>query len=415
MEKSPNSRFKEYTDVWKPSKLSQIATRITRKNDALESDLVLTISAQYGLIDQNDFFNKRIASNLLQGYFLMRKGEFAYNKSYSSEYPVGAVKRLNNYDMGVLSTLYILFTIQDEPLAEWIEHFFETSKWHNEIIKRASEGARNHGLLNISPADFFDLPFLYPSSEIEQHKIAQFFSRFDALIIAEDKKLEKLRNLKNASLVKMFPNKGESVPMVRFKGFAGEWEEHTLSDFLTVVAEKNEEGLYNKNDIFSVSNECGVINQIKYQGKSLAGASLLNYKVTHKDTVIYTKSPLKNQPYGIIKANKDCSGIVSALYAVYSVDKKVWPEFIEVYFASDNRLNDYLRPIVNKGAKNTLLVSDEGALVGKVVFPADKKEQQSIVSFFSRIDSLTTVHEQRVEKLRSMKKAFLEKMFVTAQ
>jgi len=107
--------------------------------------------------------------------------------------------------------------------------------------------------------------------------------------------------------------------------------------------------------------------------------------------------------------------MLSALYAVYSVDKKVLPEFIEVYFTSDNRLNDYLRPIVNKGAKNTLLVSDEGALIGKVIFPPDIKEQQAIVSFFSRIDSSITVHEQRVEKLRSMKKAFLEKMFVTAQ
>jgi type I restriction enzyme S subunit len=156
-----------------------------------------------------------------------------------------------------------------------------------------------------------------------------------------------------------------------------------------------------------------VVNQIKYQGKSLAGASLKGYKVTHKNSVIYTKSPLKNQPYGIIKTNKESSGIVSALYAVYTTKENVLADFIQVYFSSDNRLNDYLRPIVNKGAKNTLLVSDEGALSGMVVFPSDIKEQIYIANFFSCLHTLITAQEQKAYKLRCLKKSFLEKMFIT--
>lgn len=204
-----------------------------------------------------------------------------------------------------------------------------------------------------------------------------------------------LELMKFASLEKLFPKQGQSVPQVRFKGFSGKWVEHKLSDLLTVYVEKNEQERYSKYDIFSVSNESGVVNQIKHQGKSLAGASLKNYKVTHKNSVIYTKSPLKNQPYGIIKANQDTSGIVSALYAVYSVSTNVNPVFVEAYFASDNRLNNYLRPIVNKGAKNTLLVSDEGALSGTVVFPEDIKEQEKIASFFSCLDRLISIRSRR--------------------
>lgn len=413
MKNNPETRFQEFDEEWTQTTLSKLATRISRKNEELVSDRVLTISAQHGLIDQNDFFNRRIAGSLLQGYYLMKKGEFAYNKSYSSEYPVGAVKRLKKYDWGVLSTLYILFAIKNESLAEWVEAFFESSKWHDEITKRASEGARNHGLLNISPTDFFNLPFCYPSSPDEQHEIAQFFSRLDSLINAEDKKLERLKTIKTASLEKMFPKQGETVPEVRFKGFTGTWEEHRLSDFLKVYVEKNEKDTYSKYDIFSVSNECGVINQIKYQGKSLAGSSLKGYKVTHKDTVIYTKSPLKNQPFGIIKTNKCCSGIVSTLYAVYTVNEGISPDFIQVYFSSDNRLNNYLRLIVNKGAKNTLLVSDEEAISGTVVFPVDVKEQIYIAEYFSRLDILISAQEQKSAKLRSLKKSFLEKMFVS--
>jgi type I restriction enzyme S subunit len=216
-----------------------------------------------------------------------------------------------------------------------------------------------------------------------------------------------------ASLENMFPRKGETAPQVRFKGFTDKWEPRPLHDYLNVYVEKNVDDKYTKEDIFSVSNECGVVNQIKYQGKSLAGASLKGYKVTHKNSVIYTKSPLKNQPYGIIKTNKESSGIVSALYAVYTTKENVLADFIQVYFSSDNRLNDYLRPIVNKGAKNTLLVSDEGALSGMVVFPSDIKEQIYIANFFSCLHTLITAQEQKAYKLRCLKKSFLEKMFVT--
>lgn len=200
-------------------------------------------------------------------------------------------------------------------------------------------------------------------------------------------------------------------PEIRFNGFEGEWVRHSLNYYLTVSSEKNQEGQYSKYDIYSVSREYGVINQIEYQGKSFAGASLLNYGVVQTEDVVYTKSPLKSQPYGIIKVNSGKSGLVSALYGVFHPQEPGCSYFVQVYFDLDHRLNSYLRPLVNKGAKNTLLISDADALQGEVIFPS-RDEQEKLVSFFTTLDKLIVKLEAKLDKLRKLKQALLEKMFV---
>ena len=200
-------------------------------------------------------------------------------------------------------------------------------------------------------------------------------------------------------------------PEIRFNGFEGEWVRHSLNYYLTVSSEKNQEGQYSKYDIYSVSREYGVINQIEYQGKSFAGASLLNYGVVQTEDIVYTKSPLKSQPYGIIKVNSGKSGLVSALYGVFHPQEPVCSYFVQVYFDLDHRLNSYLRPLVNKGAKNTLLISDADALQGEVIFPS-RDEQEKLVRFFTTLDKLIAKLEAKLDKLRKLKQALLEKMFV---
>ena len=200
-------------------------------------------------------------------------------------------------------------------------------------------------------------------------------------------------------------------PEIRFNGFEGQWVRNNLNFYLTVSSEKNQEGQYSKYDIYSVSREYGVINQIEYQGKSFAGASLLNYSVVQTEDIVYTKSPLKAQPYGIIKVNSGKSGIVSALYGVFHPQESVCSYFVQVYFNLDHRLNSYLRPLVNKGAKNTLLISDADALQGEVIFPS-RDEQEKLVSFFTTLDKLIAKLEAKLDKLRKLKQALLEKMFV---
>ena len=163
-------------------KLGDIADRITRKNANLESNLPLTISAQYGLIDQNEFFDKRIASKDISGYYLLRKGEYAYNKSTSNDAPWGAVKRLEKYDKGVVSTLYIVFSLRSNIDSDYFATYYSTDLWHRGIQEIASEGARNHGLLNIAPNDFFNTAIKAPKSLDEQKKIGSFFQSLDAMV-----------------------------------------------------------------------------------------------------------------------------------------------------------------------------------------------------------------------------------------
>ena len=188
----PNLRFNN--DPYKKYNLYEFATRVTRKNKDNVSNLPLTISAQYGLVDQVSFFNKTVASKDMSGYYLLKNGEFAYNKSYSNDYPWGAIKRLDLYDMGCLSTLYICFKTNDNIVnSNYLVHYFESSKWHKQVADIAGEGARNHGLLNIVVNDFFNTKHAVPTIE-NQIKIAGFLDLIEKRIqtqikIIEDKKI----------------------------------------------------------------------------------------------------------------------------------------------------------------------------------------------------------------------------------
>ena len=199
----PELRFEGFTDPWEQRKLGEIAHRVTRKNEEGASDLPLTISAQHGLVDQRDFFGSQVASRDMRGYYLLEKGEFAYNKSTSGDSPWGAVKRLARYEKGCLSTLYICFGL-DVGDPSFLVTYYETNRWHKGIRLIAAEGARNHGLLNIAPRDFFETELTLPGEIEEQSRIGALFARLDSLIALHQRELEILKNLKKALLEKMF-------------------------------------------------------------------------------------------------------------------------------------------------------------------------------------------------------------------
>ncbi|MUK57593.1 restriction endonuclease subunit S [Pseudomonas aeruginosa] len=203
---SQELRFKDesgndYPD-WEEKELGEVADRVIRKNKNFESKKPLTISGQLGLIDQTEYFSKSVSSKNLENYTLIKNGEFAYKKSYSNGYPLGAIKRLTRYDSGVLSSLYICFSIKSEMSKDFMEAYFDSTHWYREVSGIAVEGARNHGLLNISVNDFFTILIKYPSLE-EQRKIGDFFIKLDRQIELEEQKLELLQQRKKALLKSM--------------------------------------------------------------------------------------------------------------------------------------------------------------------------------------------------------------------
>ena len=172
----PMCRIEGFEHALSTYKMSDFSSRIALKNKDSKCSLVLTIAAQYGLVNQESFFNKSVASENLTGYYLLHKGEFAYNRSYSAGYDWGAVKRLDNYDEGVLSTLYICFKINETIVdSDYLAYYFESSKWHKGLSEIAGEGARNHGLLNVSITDYFNTKHRFPVIE-EQKAIAKMLN-----------------------------------------------------------------------------------------------------------------------------------------------------------------------------------------------------------------------------------------------
>ena len=189
-------------------RLDAFTKRVMRKNKSNQSRLPLTISAQYGLVDQITFFNKVVASTDLSNYYLLKKGEFAYNKSYSSDYPWGAIKRLDNYDQGALSSLYICFAPQDNVVSDFILQYFESPKWHKGISEIAVEGARNHGLLNVAVQDFFHTYHYVPKDKKEQIKISKLLMLLDERIATQSKIIDKLQSLIKGLNQRVFTNSG---------------------------------------------------------------------------------------------------------------------------------------------------------------------------------------------------------------
>ena len=233
---------------------------------------------------------------------------------------------------------------------------------------------------NISKNKVMEIAVSLPSLD-EQKMIGQYFSQLDNLITLHQRKCA---NLCSPSQV---------VFSLLFATSTFSWEQRKLEDYLTVSVEKNTGNIYGRSDVLSVSGDYGIVNQIEFQGRSFAGASVSNYGVVQTGDVVYTKSPLNSNPYGIIKTNKGKPGIVSTLYAVYHPKENAFSDFIQVYFEQHARMNNYMHPLVNKGAKNDMKVSAENALKGPVCFPS-RIEQESVSAFFSVLDNLITLHQR---------------------
>lgn len=201
-----------------------------------------------------------------------------------------------------------------------------------------------------------------------------------------------------------------NVPNLRFPEFQGEWTTSLLSDYLTENKERNKKGEFDKTDVLSVSGDYGIVNQIELLGRSFAGASVLPYHVVRHGNIVYTKSPLKEYPYGIVKANTGVDGIVSTLYAVYNIKNNVDAQFIEYYFSLANRTNRYFKPIVRIGAKHDMKIGNQEVLANKVTFP-NLEEQTKIASLFRFLDERIATQNKIIEDLKMLKSAIIENVF----
>ena len=349
---------------WEQCKLGDIFERIVRKNVNNESSLPLTISAQDGLVDQITYFNNRVASRDVSNYYLVLNGEFAYNKSTSDGYPYGAVKRLDLYEKGVLSTLYIVFALKDDAKTDldYMAVFFDTDRWHRGVAERAAEGARNHGLLNISAEDFFDIGISLPGSIDEQRKIGRILKRIDNLITLHQCKQAAFFDWKRCLYSKFDESK---------KTLA--WEQRKLGDIVSVCSGKDYKHL----------NE-GDIPVYGTGGYMLSVSEALSY---FDDAIGIGRKGTIDKPY-ILKAP---FWTVDTLF--YAVPKeKTALDFVYCLF----QIIDWKSKDESTGVPSLSKVA-----INSVDISIPKSEEQvRIGAVFFKIDNLITLH-QRGEKINN--------------
>ena len=391
---APAIRFKGFSDAWEQRKLGELVDRVVRKNINNESTLPLTISAQYGLVDQITYFNNRVASRDVSNYYLVLNGEFAYNKSTSDGYPFGAVKRLDLYEKGVLSTLYIVFAPKKEQQidSDYLTVFFDTDRWHKGVAERAAEGARNHGLLNISAEDFFDIDLSVPKDIVEQKQIGAFIRQLDNLITLHQRKFEKLTNVKKSMLEKMFPQNGSSYPEIRFKGFTDPWEQRKLGDIADIVGGGTP----------STGNQSYWDGDIDWYAPAEIADQIYANSSQKKITGLgYENSSAKMLPPGTVlftsRAGIGKTAILTRKGCTNQGFQSIVPHRGELdsyfIFSRTGELKRYGELV---GAGSTFVeVSGKQMAVMELMMPPTMREQQTIGGFFQQLDHLITLHQRK--------------------
>ena len=397
----PQIRFAGFTDPWEQRKLGEVARRVTRKNENGDSDLPLTISAQYGLVDQRTFFNSQVASKDMSGYFLLHRGEFAYNKSTSADSPWGAIKRLEKYDMGCVSTLYICFELlSGDP--DFLVTYYETDRWYKAVQLIAAEGARNHGLLNIAPDDFFETQICIPKRIDEQCRIGAVFNRLDSLITLHQRKYDKLCVLKKSMLDKMFPKGGSMYPEIRFAGFTDPWEQRKLGQHLKLSRELGHTGVDARKLTVKLWGK-GVVEKTDLYG----GSAQTQYYIRHAGQFMYGKLDFLHAAFGVVPDKLDCfeSTLDSPAFDIEGLDSSFLLNLVtqeDFYLKNGNIAN---------GSRKAKRIHEETFLNMEIRAP-ELVEQRRIGAFLDRLDSLITLHQRKLELLRNIKKSMLDKMFV---
>ena len=392
----PQLRFAGFDDTWEQRKLGDIVERVVRKNTNNESSLPLTISAQYGLVDQITYFNNRVASRDVSNYYLVLNGEFAYNKSTSDGFPFGAVKRLDLYEKGVLSTLYIVFSIknQSEIDSDYLTVFFDTDRWHKGVSERAAEGARNHGLLNISADDFFDIDIFLPVHKEEQVVIGSYLRHLDNLITLHQRKYDKLTNVKKSMLEKMFPKNGSNVPEIRFKGFSDAWEQRKLGEVCDSfeyglnAAAKEFDGINKYIRITDIDDDSRVFLDSDLTSPDCDLCSAEKYKLQEGD-IVFARTGASVGKTFIYKAS---DGLV--YYAGFLIRAKIndntYPDFV-FYNTLTKEYERFIRITSQRSGQPGVNAQEYSSF--EFSLPS-YEEQKKIGEYFRNLDHLITLHQR---------------------
>ncbi len=404
----PQIRFSGFTDTWEQRKLSAIADKVTEKNVGLQYIETFTNSAEFGIISQRDFFDHDIAKmSSLGGYYIVRSEDFVYNPRISTSAPVGPINRNKLGRIGVMSPLYTVFRPHDIDTT-YLEYFFKSKYWHSFMNFNGDSGARSDRF-SIKDSVFFEMPIPIPHID-EQKKIGEYLAYLDRLITLHQRKYDKLTKVKKAMLEKMFPKNGSLYPEIRFKGFTDAWEQRKLSAIADKVTEKNVGLQYI--ETFTNSAEFGIISQRDFFDHDIAKMSSLGgYYIVRSEDFVYNPRISTSAPVGPINRNKlGRIGVMSPLYTVFR-PHDIDTTYLEYFFKS-KYWHSFMNFNGDSGARSDRFSIKDSVFFEMPIPIPHIDEQKKIGEYLAYLDRLITLHQRKLEKLKNIKKACLEKMFV---
>ena len=396
LEKRPKLRFPGFDEPWRAEKLSDFAERITRKNSNNETDLPLTISSKDGLVDQISYFNKTVASKDMSGYYLLRNGEYAYNKSYSVGYDFGSIKRLDRYPMGALSTLYICFALKKHN-TDFIKVYFDSLKWYKEIYMISAEGARNHGLLNVPTDEFFATKHYLPENTAEQRKIADFLIALERRIDAQQSLVDNLKKYKRGLFNQIFSAISKSSQCRK------------LRELVRVSGGKTpsmSNSLYWNGDIVWISSKDMKSSRISGSELKITNLALNEMTLYHPGTLLLVARSgiLKHSlPLAILEVDATINQDIKALQ-VHGCNA------FYLYYAILSQEDTIIRTLVKTGTTVQSLMMD--SFLNIEIPTPDIDQQQRIIDKLAKLEKYVEDQEKELSLLSQMRNGLLQQLFI---
>ena len=398
----PRLRFPGFNDAWEQRKLNEISQKVTEKNVNNIYQETFTNSAEFGIINQRDFFDKDISNKAnLAGYYVVQNNDFVYNPRISNFAPVGPIKRNKLGRNGVMSPLYYVFRV-DSVDYQFLETYFENTQWHIFMKENGDNGARSDRFA-IKDSVFSTMPILLPSQQ-EQTAIGDFFRQLDAAIASHQRKLERVKELKKSLLQKMFPKDGEAFPELRFPNFTDAWEQRKLGELYKKNTERNELK-------FPIEKTISIAKMVfNPEGNGALSESLVNYRVLRVGDIAFEGHKNKDFLFGRFVLNDVGNGIMSPRFSSLRPIEYLNISFWKQYIHYEPIMRGILKNSTKLGTMMNELVIDD--FLKQPIDVPTLKEQTAIGDFFRQLDAAIASHQRKLEHMQTLKKGLLQQMFV---
>ncbi|MFC4411448.1 restriction endonuclease subunit S [Chungangia koreensis] len=395
----PSLRYKEFTDPWEQKKLGEISEKVTEKNKNNLYYETLTNSAEFGIINQREFFDKDISNEKsLHGYYVVRPDDFVYNPRISNLAPVGPINRNNLGRTGVMSPLYYVFRTHGIDKI-FLEKYFSSNKWHKFMWLNGDSGARSDRF-SIKDSVFREMPIPLPQEE-EQIKIGNFLKQLDDIIAVSHRKYLKLKQIKKALLIDMFPSDGSDKPNLRLNGFEDTWKMCQLGECFSERNERTSEG-----ELLSVTIDSGVVKASSLERRDSSSEDKSNYKKVNVGDIAYNSMRMWQGASGV----SNYSGIVSPAYTVITPNTDISSLFFSYQFKLTKMIQTF--EFHSQGLTSDTWNLKYPTLKNIEVLVPSYEEQIKIGSFFKQLDDTISLQYRKYEKITRIKKALIQDIFV---